>query len=361
LVEANATPKSRRLVVIVPWLQGGGAQAALVETIRILAVEEISLVVCFTGNRNTQSAEDLIPSIVFLNQPRTPVGLWRASREVSAFLRSSDVVYSLMRGSHVVLGLLSARQLRHRPLIATFHQLPSIDAHGRLSSLENVLVRRAVRSARLITAPSERALVELRAARILSKTQGVVSPNPIRRPALAPVQSRPRPLNSVRLLFAGRLDEQKGVDLIEGLLAASRVQIHLTIAGEGPMASHVEALAAKKWIHTVRPVGHVSDIFSAIDDADFILLPSRFELNPVIVWEAWARGRAVLSSRAIAFEDLAKQGPVLTFGDAAEFRELLASVAAEPDVYYDRALRAAGRLGSESPLMTALREGIRNA
>lgn len=352
------TSPPRRLVVVAPWFQGGGAQAALVETLRLIDSTEIIVVVCFAGSRNTDAVANAATRIYFLNEARSPLGLWKASKAIASLTRPGDVLYSLMRGSHVVLGLINSRRLQRSRLVASFHQLPSVDAAGRASMLENFLVRRALRASQLVTTPSMRALSELRAARILSNQQGVVSPNPIRRASLPPRPPRSRPVDQLRLLFAGRLDGQKGIDLIGDLLEGSQVPVHLTVAGEGPMAPIVHELAARRWKHTIVPLGHVSDIFGLIDDADFLFLPSRFELNPVIVWEAWSRGRAVISSTAVAFQDLAQDGPIMQFADAAGLQALLSTLAKEPDRRHELALAASARTSLDSPLVQGLNEAI---
>jgi glycosyltransferase involved in cell wall biosynthesis len=352
---------ARRLVVVAPWFQGGGAQAALVESLGLINAAEVVVIVCFRGNRNTDAVEDAVSKIHFLNEARTPLGVWRASKAVVRLLLPGDVLYSLMRGSHVVLGLVRTHRLRQHRLVASFHQLPSVDAAGRVSAIENFLVRRSLRWSRLVTTPSQRALAELRAAGLLSGEQGVVSPNPIRQAAVPPRPPRSRPLKPIRLLFAGRLDEQKGVDLIGELLEGSQTPVHLVVAGEGPMAPTVQDLKARPWQHTVEYLGHVSDIFEFIDDADFLFLPSRFELNPVIVWEAWARGRAVISSRAVAFDDLALQGPIVQYSDAKQLQALLVALAREPDSYFESALAASARTSQDSPLIRGLDEAINDA
>jgi glycosyltransferase involved in cell wall biosynthesis len=347
-------PAAHRLVVVVPWLQGGGAQAALRETMRRLEATDAVLVVCFDDNRNTASLEAEFREVHLLRGRKSAHGAWKASRWLSAFLEPGDVVFSLMRGSHVVLGMLPVRQLRSLKVVASFHQLPSVDAQGRLSFLENMLVRRAVSRAELVTSPSTRGLRELRARKLIRPGAGVVSPNLIEECARPLVPPRTGPLGELRLLLAGRLDHQKGIDRIEDLLSGSPIPIRLLVAGEGPLRPVVERLVAKPGRLVVDYRGHVDDVFELIDSVDFLFLPSRYELNPVVVWEAWARGRAAITSDVAAFQDLAESGPLRTFHDRDSLHALLLQAAAADSPERDGLLDTPDVSVADNPLLLEL-------
>jgi hypothetical protein len=69
--------------------------------------------------------------------------------------------------------------------------------------------------------------------------------------------------------------------------------------------------------------GRVDDVVPHIDWADLAIMPSRQELNPVFVWECWARGRAVIAPRIPAFVDLASKGPIRIYDNDSEMLERL--------------------------------------
>jgi glycosyltransferase involved in cell wall biosynthesis len=99
------------------------------------------------------------------------------------------------------------------------------------------------------------------------------------------------------VLYVGRLDEAKGVDRLLDAWARSRPDgRHLVLAGEGPLASRVDA--AQRRDPTVEWLGAVPHerVAGAMRDAAYVAVPSRFfEGYPLVVAEAFAHGRAVLT------------------------------------------------------------------
>ncbi|MGM7698590.1 glycosyltransferase family 4 protein [Microbacterium sp. A84] len=220
----------------------------------------------------------------------------------------------------MVLGIGSTRILRTKRFAATFHQLPSEDSKALIGKLEDILVRRSVNYAGLVTAPSHRAVEEIAEHRFAGRDAIRFEANvsDARSDDLLP--PRDGRLDAVRLLFAGRLTEQKGLDRIRVLLQASSVPIHLRIAGDGELRASAESLASSTpQPHRVEYIGHTDTLPAELDWADALFMPSRWELNPMTIWESWARGRPVFASDLEVFRDLATQGPLLIFADPSEF------------------------------------------
>jgi glycosyltransferase involved in cell wall biosynthesis len=100
------------------------------------------------------------------------------------------------------------------------------------------------------------------------------------------------------VLYVGRLDEAKGVDrLLDAWRHGGRDSGRtLVVAGDGPLASLVEQAAAGD--PTVRFRGRLDPegVAAAMRDAAYVAVPSRFfEGYPLVVAEAFGRGRAVLT------------------------------------------------------------------
>ncbi len=100
------------------------------------------------------------------------------------------------------------------------------------------------------------------------------------------------------VLYVGRLDEAKGVDrLLEAWRLGGRDSGRsLVVAGDGPMAPLVERAATDD--PTVRWRGRLDQtgVAEAMRDAAYVVVPSRFfEGYPLVVAEAFGRGRAVLT------------------------------------------------------------------
>ena len=107
---------------------------------------------------------------------------------------------------------------------------------------------------------------------------------------LAPLSPEPG-----RVLFAGRLAEEKNIDQVIAL-ARARPQLGVTIAGDGPMKAFVAEAAASTpnldymgWVPRER-------LMDVIDAHDALVLPSQVESFGTVALEALARGRLVILS-----------------------------------------------------------------
>jgi glycosyltransferase involved in cell wall biosynthesis len=100
------------------------------------------------------------------------------------------------------------------------------------------------------------------------------------------------------VLYVGRIDEAKGVDrLLDAWRHGGRDSGRsLVVAGDGPLAALVEEAAASD--PTIRWRGRLdrAGVAEAMGDAAYVVVPSRFfEGYPLVVAEAFGRGRAVLT------------------------------------------------------------------
>lgn len=100
------------------------------------------------------------------------------------------------------------------------------------------------------------------------------------------------------VLYVGRLDAAKGIDrLLEAWAAGGRACGRtLTIVGDGPWSPAVEAAAladgSVRWLGRLDP----PEVAEAMRTAAYVVVPSRvFEGYPLVVAEAFARGRPVLT------------------------------------------------------------------
>jgi glycosyltransferase involved in cell wall biosynthesis len=146
-------------------------------------------------------------------------------------------------------------------------------------------------------------------------------------------------------LFVGVLERYKNVD---GLAAAWRVvagrvpDARLVVVGKGPMRADIDRLAADlpgqvEHAAQLPPEG----VARALDEATLLVLPSRHEGLGRVVIEAFARGRAVVASRAGGVLDLVDDGVEGLLVDPEDIESLADALAR---VLSDGAL--AERLGS---------------
>ena len=140
------------------------------------------------------------------------------------------------------------------------------------------------------------------------------------------------------VLFLGRLDPRKGVDVL--LEALARVpengKVQLVIAGEGPHRPALESLADRlRLTERVRFVGVVRGErkIYALQNARCLAAPSRgWEGAPLVVLEAFAAGCPVLATRLPGFADSVvpgRTGWLVAPDSVDELTEALAPVLAD--------------------------------
>ena len=115
-----------------------------------------------------------------------------------------------------------------------------------------------------------------------------------------------------RALFVGVLEPYKNVENLAAAwrLVAERVPgASLRLIGDGHRRDVAEALVAEFPDRvTWTPREPTEEIVRALDDAWFLLLPSRAEGTPRIVLEAFCRGRAVVGGRVGGVPDVVEDG-----------------------------------------------------
>jgi glycosyltransferase involved in cell wall biosynthesis len=149
----------------------------------------------------------------------------------------------------------------------------------------------------------------------------------------APVPAAPR------LVSIGRLCEQKGqLLLIEALagLHAEGLAFDLVLVGDGELRPAVEtAIARGNLAGRVRIVGWADSaaITKLIDDSRALVLPSFAEGLPVVIMEAFARARPVLSTFVAGIPELVvpgRNGWLVPAGSVEDLAACLRQVLAAP-------------------------------
>jgi glycosyltransferase involved in cell wall biosynthesis len=154
-----------------------------------------------------------------------------------------------------------------------------------------------------------------------------------------------------RLVCVGRLCEQKGQLLL--LAAVSRVvnaggSIELVLAGDGEMREEIEALIDQYQLRShVRITGWISSdqVRSEILNAKALVLPSFAEGLPVVIMEAMALRRPVLTTYVAGIPELVVTGEtgwLFAAGDVDALTETLERVLATPEMVLEE-MGEAGR------------------
>lgn len=117
-----------------------------------------------------------------------------------------------------------------------------------------------------------------------------------------------------KLLFIGRLSEQKGTHLLveaANLLKEDGLDFELTLVGDGPMRSQLEAMIRHYGLDdNVRLVGwqNDSEVRQSLTASRALVLSSFAEGLPVVIMESLAMGRPVISTNIAGVAELVQPG-----------------------------------------------------
>lgn len=133
----------------------------------------------------------------------------------------------------------------------------------------------------------------------------------------------------LRLAAIGRLEKQKGHEILLRALAQLKIDWHLDVFGDGSLFEELRSLSRKLGIEKkIAWRGVVLNMPSELSKIDIVVQPSLWEGMSLVVMEAMASGRVVIVSEAAAVglvEDN-KTGIVAPIGDAQVLAEALLCV-----------------------------------
>lgn len=152
------------------------------------------------------------------------------------------------------------------------------------------------------------------------------------------------------VLFAGRLAHEKGVDTLLRATALTGSGIAVVIAGDGPDAAGLRALATDLGVaDRVTFTGRLGadELHRRMRGSAAVVVPSRwYENQPMVVLEAMASGRAVIGSRLGGLVELVEDpdsGWLVDHDDPVALARALDAVAADPDEAHARGRRGRAR------------------
>ena len=147
------------------------------------------------------------------------------------------------------------------------------------------------------------------------------------------------------ILFAGRIQALKGLDVAISAMAHMQTTAHLVIVG-GPSGAagdaevaHLQALAAGlgvgERVHFIAPQPH-DQLARFYQAADVLVMPSRSETFGLVAAEAQACGLPVVASRIGGIPYVVadrKSGLLVEVGDEPGFAHALERILSDPDLY----------------------------
>ena len=350
-------------------LDYGGVETHLLALLRKLPTDEFSFVIVSPVSRRFREAAQSLGARI------TPFAHWSAFNPFALFelgrVLKREAVDLVHAQSPIAAapGRLVARMLG-LPAVVTVH-LPVTRYHGTRQTLRArsgrwiyvnldrflnhamtdllVYVAGRVRDESVASglAPAERSTV-IPNGIDLEDFQGSADRDSLRR-------SFSVPQGASVITFIGRLDEQKGLDLL--LDAAAHLEtgvegVEVWLIGDGPARTELQRQATKLGIDDrVKFWGYQAQIERYLYASDIFALPSRYEGMPIVLLEALAAGIPCVVSRVgdndLVVED-GKQGLVVPPNDVTALAKALNLLLLSPEMRRQMSEAAVRRSGDFS-------------
>jgi glycosyltransferase involved in cell wall biosynthesis len=145
------------------------------------------------------------------------------------------------------------------------------------------------------------------------------------------------PVQTPCLLFVGRLEHQKGVDVLmeqSNLFLEQLPEHHLIILGDGPLKVSMQTFASlSRFEERIHFAGQRDDVMEWMRSSQLLLLPTRYEGMPNVVMEAMVCGLPVMTTRAEGILELLGEAAVeqtVAVGDWNAWRRGVVELAGNP-------------------------------
>jgi glycosyltransferase involved in cell wall biosynthesis len=349
-MKAGRAGAARRLTLVIDGLGPGGAENVLTLLANAWAERGDGVTLVTFAGQDEPPFRPLATAVRRLglglradshSLAQAVAGNVRRVRGLREAMRSSrpDAVISFCDRVNV-LTLLAASGLGI-PVIVSERVDPARHAIG---FVWDALRRLTYPRARAVVVQSTRFVAAIPPA---ARARTVVIPNPVVHAAGAGVRSD----TPARLVAMGRLDRQKGFDVLIrafAAIAARHPRLRLVIFGEGPARADLQKQIDDLGLaDRVELPGVVPGPAAALRDADIFVLPSRYEGFPNALCEAMACGIPVVASDTGAVSEIVRDGEN---GLVVPTEDSAAVAAALERLVSDKALRA--RLAAQAPGVT---------
>lgn len=307
----------RRLLVLLPSAGLGGAEAHTATLVRALAATGVAVTVAAAPGLQEGLARMMGDAAALRPAPVA----WREAEDLAANgarqaraaealiheLRPDAALVPLPWPSHG-LGLQLALARAGIPMLAVAHLAPP-----QVEPVPDVLRGDLASTATAWAAVSAPVAQRLAATFGLPPGSVAVVPNAVAVPPADPARRAARRRDrraalslgpdAPLVLFAGRLEEKKGADLLPALAERLRQETGGTLAvlGTGPLQRRLSEHPASLGPGLGPPLrlqGQVTDVADWLLAADVLVLPSRLEGCPLIFLEATALGCPVVATAA---------------------------------------------------------------
>lgn len=376
--ESTVTKPIRVLMVVrlfFPWV--GGTEGQAYRLAKELLKKNVSVqIVTGWWFRGTPQHETMDGIPIFRNQTLWEMFGVRGLRKFGGYLYIASLLWHLWRqrdnydvlhvhglNYHAAATVLAGRRLHRKTIVKLANSGQASDIRkmeaGQQLPLSRYLLPTALRSDRFV-ATSGAIAQELVAAGV--QAEKIVNlPNGVEVASIT-AKSDYALHEPARLIFVGRLHEQKGLDTL--LAAYQRLlarlpdrQVRLRLLGDGPLRAELVRLAASLGVtEQIEFMGTTPEVYGYLLQSDIFVLPSRAEGHSNALLEAMACGLPVLASDIQANAEVVgvgRSGLTFAVGDPESLARNLARLLDEPDLR-ERLGRAARQVATDCYGMSAV-------
>ncbi|MCF7866680.1 glycosyltransferase family 4 protein [Candidatus Woesearchaeota archaeon] len=133
--------------------------------------------------------------------------------------------------------------------------------------------------------------------------------------------------------YIGRLSKIKRVELL--IKSIKNTENKLLIAGEGPETINLKRLTKKlKLENQVKFLGYTENIDEFYNKCNIIVIPSKSEASPIVLFEAWSRGIPVIVSNIKQLSEYCIDNKnVLLFNNSKDLCQKITHLMTNNDIY----------------------------
>jgi len=332
----------RIFLQIAPRLVEAGLEVTIVATDYTgMDNPRLSKANSYLAQRSVEYIE--LKSVPFLlGSPPSPIIAPTALGLLERAVKTCDVLYFSNAYALHDVAMLALKFRYRKPAISAQH---AVLFHNKLHNLYvHLISRNAIRffdACHVLNPDDARILVRWGAKNVHCIPLGVDTER------FKPPESS-RKTGKMKVVFVGRLTEQKGLDkfiqALETINSDSRIQkqIEFTVVGSGPLAGLVQAATERNV--NLRYVGAVGDnrLLQIYHDSDLLVMPSRQETMGIVALEAQACGLPVIVTRASGLSDIIVPGVTGTILLRNEANELARAIISYVDLRSSDSARYAG-------------------